>query len=112
MSQQCGLDPAAQPTSPCAPVPCNCDRAFDRHGATLLLLAANENPLGASPKARAAAAAALAGSHRYPAPTDGDLCEGIARCLGHGLKPEHFVTGNGSSDVLSMIARALPKPGD
>lgn len=73
-------------------------------------LASNENPLGPSPKAMAAVGAALADLHRYPEGGGYDLTLTLARHL--GLAPGNIVLGNGSDDILGMLARALLQPGD
>ena len=72
-------------------------------------LASNENPLGPSAKAREAAADAIAEAGRYP---DGGGFE-LRRALGdhHGLSPSCVTLGNGSNDVLDLVARAFLQPG-
>lgn len=72
-------------------------------------LASNENPLGPGPKARAAIAAALAEVARYP---DGGGFE-LRRALAahHGCVPECLTLGNGSNDVLDLVARTFLYPG-
>jgi histidinol-phosphate aminotransferase len=78
--------------------------------ADVIKLASNENPLGPSPRARAAIEAALAGIARYP---DGGG-SGLRRALAakFGLAPEQVTLGNGSNDVLECAARAFAGPGD
>ncbi|MFZ1983981.1 MAG: aminotransferase class I/II-fold pyridoxal phosphate-dependent enzyme, partial [Desulfatitalea sp.] len=73
-------------------------------------LASNENPLGPSPKAMAAIGRAVAKLHRYP---DGAGFE-LTRRLADHLKvlPGQIVLGNGSDDLLGMLARVLLQPGD
>jgi len=71
-------------------------------------LASNENPLGPSPQAVAAIAAAAAGLNRYPPMGDDDLRHGLAQF--HGLEPGNFVTGNSGCDVLNMLATAFLIP--
>jgi histidinol-phosphate aminotransferase len=72
-------------------------------------LASNENPFGPSPLAIAAAQAVLQGIARYP--------EGGGHMLGqrlaekHALPRECITLGNGSNDVLDLIARAFLTPG-
>jgi len=73
-------------------------------------LASNENPLGPSPRALAALAAALGTLHRYPDSTGYRLTRKIARRL--GLAPEQVVLGNGSDEILALLARAFLQPGD
>ena len=71
-------------------------------------LASNENPLGPSPLAIAAASAALQDLCRYP--------EGSAWLLAGKLAEKHqldrdcITLGNGSNDVLDMIARVFLTP--
>jgi histidinol-phosphate aminotransferase len=74
---------------------------------SIVKLASNENPLGMSPKARAAVEQALAGVERYP--DQFDLVEKLAAGLGVGMA--QVVLGNGSNDVLDLAARAFLAPG-
>lgn len=72
-------------------------------------LASNENPLGPSPLALSAAREAVAGIARYPEGS-GYLLAG--RLAGqHGVAPNCITLGNGSNDVLDMIARVFLGPG-
>jgi len=73
-------------------------------------LASNENPLGPSPAALAAAHAALAQVHRYPDGPGFGLRQGLARR--HQLDPNQVVVGNGSTDLIDLLARAYLAPGD
>lgn len=71
-------------------------------------LASNENPHGPSPRALAAAQAALSQLARYP---DGSGFELTARLAAlHGVEPACITLGNGSNDVLDMIARVFLAP--
>jgi len=70
---------------------------------TILKLASNENPLGMSPKARQAVTAALDGVERYP--DQHDLIAALA--AHHGVGLEQIVLGNGSNDVLDLVARVF-----
>lgn len=73
-------------------------------------LASNENPLGPSPKAVAAASAALFRLHRYPDSAARVLTARLAEKLG---VPEHsLVLGNGSDEVIQMLATVFFSPGD
>jgi histidinol-phosphate aminotransferase len=66
-------------------------------------LASNENPLGMSPKARAAVEKAISGIERYP-----DTFDLVAALASHlGVKREQIVLGNGSNDVLDLAARVF-----
>jgi len=73
-------------------------------------LASNENPLGPSPKALAAARKALPEVARYP---DGGGFA-LKRALAARLKvePGQITLGNGSSDVIEFAARIFVAPGD
>jgi histidinol-phosphate aminotransferase len=73
-------------------------------------LASNENPLGPSPRAVAAIGAALANLHRYP---DGSAFY-LSRRLGerHGVSPEEILVGNGSNELIELVARTFLRPRD
>ncbi|EXI82470.1 MAG: Histidinol-phosphate aminotransferase 2 [Candidatus Accumulibacter appositus] len=73
----------------------------------IVKLASNENPLGMSPKARAAVVEAIAGLSRYP--DDFALKQALAERTGLGR--ERIVLGNGSNDVLDLVARVFLAPG-
>ena len=73
-------------------------------------LASNENPLGPSPRAMAAMQTAMGNLHRYPDGSGYYLANKLAEKLGMG--PGQIVLGNGSDDVIGMLARAYLEPGD
>ncbi|WP_291995536.1 histidinol-phosphate transaminase [Candidatus Accumulibacter sp. ACC003] len=73
----------------------------------IVKLASNENPLGMSPKARAAVIEAMATLSRYP--DDFELKHALAERSGLGV--ERIVLGNGSNDVLDLVARVFLAPG-
>ena len=73
----------------------------------IVKLASNENPLGMSPKARAALEQALNSLERYP--DDFELKHALAQHTGLGM--ERIVLGNGSNDVLDILARVFLAPG-
>ncbi|HRI92857.1 MAG: histidinol-phosphate transaminase [Candidatus Accumulibacter sp.] len=73
----------------------------------IVKLASNENPLGMSPKAQAAVGVAIAGLSRYP--DDFALKQALAERSGLGM--ERIVLGNGSNDVLDLVARVFLAPG-
>lgn len=77
--------------------------------AGIVKLASNENPLGISPRARAAIEAVLSDSARYPDGNGFGLKSKIAARF--GVQLSQIVLGNGSNDVLDMIARAFLQPG-
>lgn len=73
-------------------------------------LASNENPLGPSPRALAAVQQALGDLHRYP---EGDcyyLRHALARKL--DVAPDALIFGNGSNEIIELLARALLQPGE
>jgi histidinol-phosphate aminotransferase len=78
--------------------------------AEILKMASNENPLGASPKALAAIRGALGELHYYPDGSGFELKRVLSRKL--DVTPENIVLGNGSNDVLELVARAFLRPGD
>ncbi len=67
----------------------------------IIKLASNENPLGMSPKARAAVERLLPEAYRYP--EQHNLTQALSKKL--QVSPESIVLGNGSNDVLDLIAR-------
>lgn len=72
-------------------------------------LASNENPLGPGPLARAALATALAGVGVYPDGSGHMLRTKLARK--HGLDLGQVTLGNGSNDILVLLAEAFLTPG-
>ena len=73
-------------------------------------LSSNENPLGASPAAREAFLAAATSLERYPDGGATLLREAIAAT--YGLSAERIICGNGSDEILAMVANAYLRPGD
>ena len=71
-------------------------------------LASNENPLGPSPMAKAAVAGLLDELARYPDGGGFELRGALAER--HGVEPETVTLGNGSNDVLDLIARTFLAP--
>jgi len=77
--------------------------------AGIVNLASNENPLGPSPKALAAIQAELSELTRYPDGNGFVLKQRLAQRYSVGV---HQVTlGNGSNDILELVARAYLAPG-
>jgi histidinol-phosphate aminotransferase len=72
-------------------------------------LASNENPLGPGRLAREAVQACLGELGRYPDGGGFELRAALA--LRHGVKPAAITLGNGSNDVLDLIARTFLQPG-
>ena len=78
--------------------------------ANIIKLASNENPLGPSPKVLAALEKVKADLTRYPDGNGFVLKQALSR---HFDVAQHTITlGNGSNDVLEIIARAYLAPGD
>lgn len=85
-------------------------RQFGFSPTEVLKLASNENPLGPSPRGIAAAQAALAEAHLYP---DGGTVRLRERLASYWeLSPDQFLVGNGSNEVMVLLAQALLGPGD
>jgi len=78
--------------------------------ADILKLASNENPLGSSPKAIEALRGALGDLAWYPDGSGHDLKSAISARL--AVRPENIVLGNGSNDVLELVARTFLTPAD
>ncbi|HEY9101569.1 histidinol-phosphate transaminase [Chitinimonas sp.] len=78
--------------------------------ADIVKLASNENPLGLSPKARAAMLAAMDELARYPDGNGFALKAAIAGKF--AVAPTQIVLGNGSNDILELAARTFLSPGD
>ena len=75
----------------------------------ILKMASNESPLGPSPRAVEAIRGALETLHYYPDGSGFELKRKLAPRL--GLDPANFVLGNGSNDVLELVALAFLGPG-
>lgn len=73
-------------------------------------LASNENPLGPSPKALAAIRKAVMRLHRYPDGSGYALKRKISEKF--GIDSNNVVLGNGSDEIIGMLARAFLQPGD
>ena len=71
----------------------------------IVKLASNENPLGPSPKALAAAEQALKESHRYPDPASHRLRAALAERF--DVKIGNVITGAGSEGIMSAIMRTF-----
>jgi histidinol-phosphate aminotransferase len=73
-------------------------------------LGSNENPLGPAPAVREALNATLQRIAVYPDPAGRALVAQLA--ARHGCAPDRLVLGNGSEDLLAVLARAVLRPGD
>jgi len=78
--------------------------------ARVFKLSSNESALGPSPKAVEAFEAASAGIDIYPEGSARILREAIGES--YGLDPARIVCGNGSDELLTMLANAYLRPGD
>ncbi|MDE0308247.1 MAG: histidinol-phosphate transaminase [Acidiferrobacterales bacterium] len=72
-------------------------------------VASNENPLGASPKVIRLIANTSSQIHRYPDGSGHDLKNELA--VRHNVGADQICLGNGSNDVLDLLARVFVKPG-
>ncbi|GHA25996.1 histidinol-phosphate aminotransferase [Devosia pacifica] len=79
-------------------------------GSSAIKLSANESPLGASPKAIAAFAEIAQQLEFYPEGSSRDLREALGEV--HGLNPQRIVCGNGSDDLLHLLAQIYLGEGD
>lgn len=84
-------------------------RELGLNEAEIVKLASNENPLGPSPMALAAAQDALYDMALYPDGAGFALKAKLSARLGVAAK--QIVLGNGSNDILDMAARAFLAPG-
>lgn len=69
----------------------------------IIKIASNENPQGPSPKALKAAQAALLESNRYP--DQFELNDALANK--YNVEKEQIILGNGSNDILDLLARVF-----
>ena len=76
----------------------------------VIKLASNENPLGSSPKALEAVRNALTEVHRYPDGGGYYLKKKLSER--YGLPPEMIVLGNGSAELVELVAEAFINPQD
>lgn len=76
----------------------------------IIKLASNENPFGPSPRAIAAAKAALEHGQLYPDGGCFDLRLKLAAT--RGLEPDQFVIGNGSNEIIELLGHAFVGAGD
>lgn len=98
---------AIRPYKPGKPI----DELQRQYGITdVVKLASNENPLGPSPMALEAIKNAMENIHRYPDGSGHDLVGKLAGRL--GVSPDNIILGNGSDEIIGMLAHALLRPGD
>ena len=76
----------------------------------VIKLASNENPLGPSPRALAALTATASGVALYPEGSAPALRRAVSQAT--GMPEETLVFGNGSDEVLHLLALTFLQPGD
>ena len=76
----------------------------------IVKLASNENPLGCSPLAVAAMHEAIKTIALYPDGNGFELKDALSKR--YGVEPARIVLGNGSNDMLELVARAFLTVGD
>jgi histidinol-phosphate aminotransferase len=76
----------------------------------VIKLASNENPLGPSERVLKATADALGHLNRYPDGSGYYLRRALARR--HGVTPDHVILGNGSNDLIELVARGFLRAGE
>ena len=84
--------------------------ALEREHGPMVRLAANENPLGASPRVVDAVAREASRIHLYPDGGSTALREALAADL--GVRATQIVVGNGADELLALIGMATFDPGD
>lgn len=79
-------------------------------GLPVINMGYNELPWPPSPAVAEALRAAAEGANRYGDP----YCDELRAALGdlHGIDPDQIICGNGSEDLLDVIARSFARPGD
>jgi histidinol-phosphate aminotransferase len=83
-------------------------REFGLDPKQIVKLASNENPLGMPDSARLAIVAATAQLGRYPDPAGFELKQALSA---RWSVPQNWLTlGNGSNDILELVASALLEP--
>ena len=78
--------------------------------ARIIKLGSNENPLGPGRKAMEAVMKLAGSLSTYPDPTCVELRAAMAAAT--GMRVENFLVGNGSDEVLLLIAATYLNPGD
>ena len=78
--------------------------------ANVVKLSSNENPFGASPRAKDAFQRAVHQLHRYPSTDHVPLREAIAET--HGLDSARVICGVGSDEIIHFLCQAYAGPKD
>lgn len=84
-------------------------REYGLDEARIVKLASNENPLGMPESAKRAMLAAAGDLGRYPDSNGFELKAALSARL--GVPPEWLTLGNGSNDILELVAHAMLQPG-
>jgi histidinol-phosphate aminotransferase len=79
-------------------------------GKRLIKVSSNETPLGTSPVAIEAVKRMAGYPHRYPHGPSLAVRDAIA--ARHGLEAERIICGNGSDELIGLLAMAYAGPGD
>lgn len=79
-------------------------------GVQLYKLSSNESPIGPSQRAMEAYAQSAGTLEYYPDGSSSGLREAIGAV--HSLNPDNIICGNGSDEILSLLANAYLGPGD
>lgn len=103
------VNPSAVGLTPYAPGKPIDELARELGISDIIKLASNENPRGPGPGVHAAIGAASATLSRYPDGTGYLLKRQLAEHL--GTEVARLTLGNGSNDVLDLVARAVLEPG-
>ena len=85
-------------------------RSDAKGAARIFKLSSNESPFGPSPKAISAYESAEPALGVYPEGTSRILRDAIAAHF--GLSPDRIICGNGSDEILHLIANCYLRPGD
>ncbi|MDH5480663.1 MAG: histidinol-phosphate transaminase [Nitrosomonas sp.] len=99
---------AIQPYQPGKPIS-ELAREMGLDASSVVKLASNENPLGASPLALDAMIHTLHEVARYPDGSGFELKAALSKR--YGVDTEQIILGNGSNDVLDLAARVFLKQG-
>ena len=82
----------------------------ERYGlSSVIKLASNENPLGASPKSLQALEKQFTEVHRYPRAGSPRLRQALGAY--HGVPSDRIVAGNGSDEIIDLLIRVTVEPG-
>jgi histidinol-phosphate aminotransferase len=76
----------------------------------VIKLASNENPLAPSERVLKAVTEALAHLNRYPDGSGYYLRQALARR--HGVSADQIILGNGSNDLIELVARSFLRAGE